>query len=107
MSTTPLTKPLPEFDLDHLTSGGSYGIRAPLGAGEFRYGGDGFRPVPVSRSQPTSWTLTGNWPTAFLDTVAAGTTPIPIGHVYRFAEIAEAHAAMESSQAAGKLVVLT
>jgi hypothetical protein len=57
MSSTPLTNPLPEFDLDHLTSGGSYGIR--------------------------------------------------YGHVYRFTEIAEAHAAMESSQAAGKLVVLT
>lgn len=43
----------------------------------------------------------------FLDTVAAGTTLVPIGYVYRFTEIAEAHAALESSQAAGKLVVLT
>lgn len=43
----------------------------------------------------------------YLDAVAAGTVPVPIGHVYRFDEITEAHAAMESSQAAGKLVVLT
>jgi NADPH2:quinone reductase len=43
----------------------------------------------------------------FLDTVAAGTTPVPIGHVYRFTEIAQAHAALESSQTPGKLVVLT
>ncbi len=43
----------------------------------------------------------------FLDTVAAGTSSVPIGHVYRLTEIAEAHAAMESSQATGKLVVLT
>jgi NADPH2:quinone reductase len=44
---------------------------------------------------------------SYLDAVAAGTTPVPIGHVYRFGEITEAHAAMESNQAAGKLVVLT
>lgn len=44
---------------------------------------------------------------SFLDAVAAGTIPVPVGHVYRFDQIAEAHAAMESSQATGKLVVLT
>jgi Zinc-binding dehydrogenase len=44
---------------------------------------------------------------SFPGTVAAGTTPVPLGQVYRFTEIAEAHAALESSQAAGKLAVLT
>ena len=43
----------------------------------------------------------------YLDAVAVGTVPVPIGRIYQFTEIAEAHAAMESSQAAGKLVVLT
>jgi NADPH:quinone reductase len=43
----------------------------------------------------------------YLDEVAAGTIAVPIGHVYPFTEIAAAHAAMESSQATGKLVVLT
>jgi NADPH:quinone reductase len=43
----------------------------------------------------------------FLDAVAAGRVPVPIGHVYQFSQIAEAHAAMEASQATGKLVVLT
>ncbi|HXP56984.1 MAG TPA: zinc-binding dehydrogenase, partial [Streptosporangiaceae bacterium] len=44
---------------------------------------------------------------SYLDAVAAGAVPVPIGHVYRLAEITEAHAALESSQATGKLVVLT
>jgi NADPH:quinone reductase-like Zn-dependent oxidoreductase len=43
----------------------------------------------------------------FLDAVAAGTVPVTLGHVYQFGQIAEAHAAMEASQATGKLVVLT
>ena len=43
----------------------------------------------------------------FLDAVAAGTAVVPIGHVYRFDEIAEAHAAMEQNLVAGKLVVTT
>ena len=43
----------------------------------------------------------------FLDDVAAGRAPVPVGHLYRFSQIAEAHAAMEASQATGKLVVLT
>lgn len=41
----------------------------------------------------------------FLDDVAAGTAVVPIGHVYRFQEIVQAHAAMEAGTAAGKLVV--
>jgi NADPH:quinone reductase-like Zn-dependent oxidoreductase len=43
----------------------------------------------------------------FLDDVAAGTARVPIGHVYRFDEIVEAHQAMEAGTAAGKLVVTT
>ena len=43
----------------------------------------------------------------FLDAVAAGTATVPIDHVYAFEEIAEAHAAMESGAATGKLVVTT
>ena len=43
----------------------------------------------------------------FLDAVAAGTAPVPLGHVYQFGQIAQAHAAMEASQATGKLIVLT
>jgi hypothetical protein len=64
MSTTPLTEPLPEFDLD------------PAGLVRPRHGGGRHHPVLI-------------------------------GHVYRFTEIAQAHAALESSQPAGKLVVLT
>jgi len=41
----------------------------------------------------------------FLDAVAAGTAVVPIGHVYRFDEIVEAHAAMEANSVSGKLVV--
>jgi NADPH2:quinone reductase len=43
----------------------------------------------------------------FLDGVAAGSAVVPIGHVYRFDQIAEAHAAMEASSVSGKLVVTT
>jgi NADPH:quinone reductase-like Zn-dependent oxidoreductase len=43
----------------------------------------------------------------FLDAVAAGRAVVPIDRVYRFDEIAAAHAAMEAGQAAGKLVVTT
>lgn len=43
----------------------------------------------------------------FLDAVAAGTAVVPVGHVYRFAEIAEAHEAMEDNRVSGKLVVVT
>jgi len=38
---------------------------------------------------------------------AAGTAVVPIGHVYRFDQIVEAHAAMEASSVSGKLVVTT
>jgi NADPH:quinone reductase-like Zn-dependent oxidoreductase len=41
----------------------------------------------------------------FLDDVAAGSAPVPVGRMYRFDEIVEAHAAMEAGSAAGKLVV--
>jgi NADPH:quinone reductase len=41
----------------------------------------------------------------FLDDVAAGTAVVPIGHIYQFQEIVQAHAAMEAGAAAGKLVV--
>jgi NADPH:quinone reductase-like Zn-dependent oxidoreductase len=41
----------------------------------------------------------------FLDDVAAGTARVPIGHVYRFDEIVQAHQAMEAGTAVGKLVV--
>ena len=43
----------------------------------------------------------------FLDSVAAGTAVVPIGHVYRFDQIVQAHADMEASRVSGKLVVLT
>jgi NADPH:quinone reductase len=43
----------------------------------------------------------------FLDGVAAGTAVVPIGRVYRFDEIVEAHRAMEGDQVSGKLVVTT
>ena len=41
----------------------------------------------------------------FLDDVAAGAAVVPVGHVYGFDDIVEAHAAMEAGSAAGKLVV--
>lgn len=40
----------------------------------------------------------------FLNTVAAGTTHVPIHRTYRLDEIAEAHAHMEAGRATGKLV---
>jgi NADPH:quinone reductase len=43
----------------------------------------------------------------FLDSVAAGAVAVPIGRVYRFDQIVEAHADMEASRVSGKLVVLT
>jgi NADPH:quinone reductase len=43
----------------------------------------------------------------FLDSVADGVAMVPIGHVYRFEEIVEAHRAMEGNQVSGKLVVTT
>jgi NADPH:quinone reductase-like Zn-dependent oxidoreductase len=43
----------------------------------------------------------------FLDAVAGGDAVVPIDHVYEFDQIVEAHAAMEASDAAGKLVVMT
>jgi NADPH:quinone reductase len=43
----------------------------------------------------------------FLDQVAAGTAVVPIGHVYRFDEIVQAHADMEANRVSGKLVVTT
>ncbi|HYB85709.1 MAG TPA: zinc-binding dehydrogenase [Streptosporangiaceae bacterium] len=41
----------------------------------------------------------------FLDRVAAGTAVVPIGRVYRFDQIVQAHADMEAGRAGGKLVV--
>ena len=41
----------------------------------------------------------------FLDAVAAGRATVPIGHVYAFDEIVQAHTDMEADQANGKLVV--
>jgi NADPH:quinone reductase-like Zn-dependent oxidoreductase len=43
----------------------------------------------------------------YLDAVAAGRTLVPIAQVYDFAQIVEAHAAMEAGGASGKLVVTT
>lgn len=43
---------------------------------------------------------------AFLDDVAAGRATVPIHRTYRLDEIARAHAAMESGEAVGKLVVV-
>jgi NADPH2:quinone reductase len=43
----------------------------------------------------------------YLDGVAAGRTVVPIAQVYDFAQIVEAHAAMEAGVASGKLVVTT
>jgi len=43
----------------------------------------------------------------FLDDVAGGVGRVPVGHVYAFDEIVEAHRAMEAGASAGKLVVLT
>jgi NADPH2:quinone reductase len=43
----------------------------------------------------------------FLDQVAAGTAVVPVGHVFRFEEIVEAHRAMEDGRLSGKLVVTT
>jgi NADPH2:quinone reductase len=43
----------------------------------------------------------------FLDAAAARTAAVPIGHVYRFDEIVEAHTDMEQNRARGKLVVTT
>jgi NADPH:quinone reductase len=42
----------------------------------------------------------------FLDDVAAGNALVPIGRVYQFDQIVEAHAAMEAGSVAGKLVVV-
>jgi NADPH2:quinone reductase len=43
----------------------------------------------------------------FLDAVVAGRAVVPIHRVYRFEQIVEAHKAMESGEATGKLVVTT
>ena len=43
----------------------------------------------------------------FIDLVEAGKISVPIGHVYRFDEIVEAHTAMEAGTMSGKLVVTT
>ena len=43
----------------------------------------------------------------FLDSVAAGRAPVPVARVYDFAQIVAAHAALEASDASGKLVVTT
>jgi NADPH:quinone reductase len=44
---------------------------------------------------------------SFLNSVAAGQAVVPVGHVYTFNEIVRAHADMEASKVAGKLVVTT
>jgi NADPH2:quinone reductase len=44
---------------------------------------------------------------AFLDDVSAGSVRVPIARVYDFAQIVEAHAAMEAGDVSGKLVVRT
>ena len=41
----------------------------------------------------------------FLDDVAAGSARLPVGHIYDFDEIVQAHAAMEAGSSSGKLVV--
>jgi NADPH:quinone reductase len=43
----------------------------------------------------------------FLDAVAAGMAVVPIGRVYRFDQIVEAHTDMEQNRVSGKLVVTT
>jgi len=43
----------------------------------------------------------------FLDSVAARTAVVPIGRIYRFDQIVQAHADMQASSVSGKLVVLT
>jgi len=43
----------------------------------------------------------------FLDAVAAGTATVPIGRVYQFDQIVQAHTDMEQNRASGKLVVTT
>ena len=43
----------------------------------------------------------------FLESVAARTAVVPIGRIYRFDQIVQAHADMEASRVSGKLVVLT
>jgi NADPH:quinone reductase len=65
----------------------------PRGVRLTAYGGDaGDLPAPVMQR--------------FLDDVSAGDAVVPIGHVYRFDQIVEAHAAMEAGMEAGKLVVV-
>jgi NADPH:quinone reductase len=44
---------------------------------------------------------------AFIEEVETGRVSVPIGHVYRFDQIVEAHEAMESARVSGKLVVTT
>jgi NADPH:quinone reductase len=43
----------------------------------------------------------------FIEDVETGRVSVPIGHVYQFDEIVEAHEAMESARVSGKLVVTT
>jgi NADPH:quinone reductase len=43
----------------------------------------------------------------YLDDVVADRAVVPIGHVYRFDQIVQAHADMEANRASGKLVVTT
>jgi NADPH:quinone reductase len=43
----------------------------------------------------------------FIEEVETGRVSVPIGHVYRFDQIVEAHEAMESARVSGKLVVTT
>jgi NADPH:quinone reductase-like Zn-dependent oxidoreductase len=40
-----------------------------------------------------------------LDDVAAGSARVPVGHICRFDEIVQEHAAIQAGSAAGKLVV--
>jgi NADPH:quinone reductase len=43
----------------------------------------------------------------FLDSVTADTAVVPMGRVYRFDQIVQAHSDMEANRVSGKLVVLT
>lgn len=66
----------------------------PRGVRLTAYGGDG-ADLPTHVLQ------------AFLDSVAEANATVPVGRVYRFEQIVEAHTAMEAGTAAGKLVVTT
>lgn len=51
--------------------------------------------------------LSPQLPQGFLDSVTARKVVVPVGHVYRFEEIVQAHKDMEASTVGEKLVVTT